>query len=194
MSVSAKQSIDEHTIKFKGHNILKQYMKRKPVQWDLKLWCRCDSKTGYLFQFDLYTGKMTSYVEHGLSKGVVFSLTNNIKDLLCQIFIDNFFNLPQLLYNPLRNGIYSAGTVRIKKKKIFHTKKKYQKMRKWTKHRWFVLAATTSTSQCGWTIKGANALKLFETPPNRTVSPEMQACFSQQVSFIPTLLRGPRCC
>ena len=118
MSATAEQSIDEHMIKFKGHNILKQYVKGKPVQWGFKLWCRCDSKTGYLFQFDLYTGKKTGYVEHGLGEGVVSSLTENIKNLHCQIFIDNFFNSPQLQYNLLRNGIYSAGTVRINRKNL----------------------------------------------------------------------------
>ncbi|XP_064469811.1 piggyBac transposable element-derived protein 4-like [Ornithodoros turicata] len=44
------QSIDEHMIKFKGHNIMKQYLKNKPIRWGFKMWCRCDSETRYLFQ------------------------------------------------------------------------------------------------------------------------------------------------
>ena len=56
-SAIEEQTIDKHMIKFNDHNILKQYIKRKLVQWGFKLWCRCDSKTGYIFQFDLYTGK-----------------------------------------------------------------------------------------------------------------------------------------
>ena len=54
---SKYQSIDEHMVKFKGKNSVKQYMKSKPIKWGFKLWCRCDSLTGYLYQFDLYTEK-----------------------------------------------------------------------------------------------------------------------------------------
>jgi len=68
-------------IKFKGHNILKQNVKGKPVQWGFKLWCRCDYKSGYLFQFDLYTGKKIGHVEHGLGEGVVLSLTKQSKHI-----------------------------------------------------------------------------------------------------------------
>jgi len=35
-------SLDEHMLKFKGYNILKQYVKGKPIPWGFKLWCRCD--------------------------------------------------------------------------------------------------------------------------------------------------------
>ena len=58
LSPTQFQSIDEHMIKFKGHNILRQYVKGKPIQWGFKMWCRCDSKTGYLFECDLYLGML----------------------------------------------------------------------------------------------------------------------------------------
>ena len=32
----------------------KQYMKNKPIKWGFKWWC---SKTGYLYEFDLYLVK-----------------------------------------------------------------------------------------------------------------------------------------
>ena len=82
------------------------------------MWCRCDSKTGYLFQFDLYLGKKTGYVEHGLGEGVVLYLTNSIQQLGCEVYIDNFFNSPQLQFTLLQQGIYSCGTVRPNKKKL----------------------------------------------------------------------------
>ena len=37
MSGTAEKSTNENVIKFKGHNILKQNMKRRPVQWIFKL-------------------------------------------------------------------------------------------------------------------------------------------------------------
>ena len=118
MSPTMYQSIDEHMIKFKGHNILRQYVKGKPVQWGFKLWCRCDAVTGYLFQFDLYTGKKVGYTEHGLGEGVVLLLTEQLAHKNCHIFIDNFFNSPQLQYNLLEKGILCAGTVRSNRKKL----------------------------------------------------------------------------
>lgn len=93
-----EQSIDEHMIKFKGHNVMKQYIKNKPVKWGFKLWCRCDSATGYLFEFDLYTGKRTTGIEYGLGESVVLQLTEKLKGLRCEIYIDNFFNSPLLQY------------------------------------------------------------------------------------------------
>ncbi|CAH2321254.1 Hypothetical predicted protein [Pelobates cultripes] len=56
---SKQQSIDEHLIKYKGQNIMKQYIRNKPVKWGFKLWCRCDAISGYLYQFGIYTGRKT---------------------------------------------------------------------------------------------------------------------------------------
>ncbi|XP_039958877.1 piggyBac transposable element-derived protein 3-like [Bactrocera tryoni] len=78
---TVKQSIDEHMIKFKGHNVMKQYIKNKPVKWGFKLWCRCDAATGYLFEFDLYTGKRTSGIEYGLGESIVLQLTKKVEGL-----------------------------------------------------------------------------------------------------------------
>lgn len=34
---SKQQSIDEHMIRFKGHNSMKQYIKSKPIKWGFKM-------------------------------------------------------------------------------------------------------------------------------------------------------------
>lgn len=80
MNNSLRQSIDEHMIKFKGHNIMKQYIKNKPIKWGFKMWCRCESSTGYLYHFDLYTGKKTN-TEIGLGESEVVCLTEQLKGL-----------------------------------------------------------------------------------------------------------------
>ncbi|CAG5053255.1 unnamed protein product [Parnassius apollo] len=80
MNNTITQSIDEHMVKFKGHNVMKQYMQNKPVKRGFKMWCRADSKTGYLFHFDLYTGKKRSGPEIGLGETVV--LTNFMSPVL----------------------------------------------------------------------------------------------------------------
>jgi len=51
VSSTKRQAIDAHMIKYKGHSILKQYEKGKPIKSGFKLWCRCDSKSGYFYEF-----------------------------------------------------------------------------------------------------------------------------------------------
>ncbi|CAG4988027.1 unnamed protein product [Parnassius apollo] len=86
MANTKTQAIDEHMIKFKGHNIMRQYVKNKPIKWGFKMWCRACSSTGYLFQFDLYTGKKRGGSETGLgdyllvknmNRGDIFAASSN---------------------------------------------------------------------------------------------------------------------
>ncbi|BFZ16205.1 hypothetical protein BsWGS_19244 [Bradybaena similaris] len=41
-------AIDEAMVPFKGRTILKQYLPAKPTKWGMKVWCACESATGYL--------------------------------------------------------------------------------------------------------------------------------------------------
>ena len=50
-------SIDETMVKFKGRSSLKQYIPLKPIKRGYKIWCLCDSITGYLFDCRIYLGK-----------------------------------------------------------------------------------------------------------------------------------------
>ena len=104
-------------VKYRGHSILKQYVKGKPIQWGFKMWCRCDSKSGYLFEFDLYTGKKCG-VEYGLGKGVVIQLTEKLMKMGCEIYVDNFFNSPLLQKVLLEREVFCAGTVRPNRKHL----------------------------------------------------------------------------
>lgn len=118
LSPTRRQSVDEHMIRFKGHNIMKQYVKGKPIRWGFKMWCRCDSETGYLFQFDLYTGKKGANSEMGLGESVVLQLTQSLKGLGCEMYFDNFFNSPRLQNLLSQRDIMACGTVRQNKKNM----------------------------------------------------------------------------
>ena len=49
--------VDESIIAYKGHTKIIQYMPNKPHKWGLKAWCLADSKTGYMYNLNMYTGK-----------------------------------------------------------------------------------------------------------------------------------------
>lgn len=120
---SSSQSIDESMILFKGRSSMKQYMPLKPIKRGYKVWCRCDSYTGYLYEFYLYTGKSETGTEEGLGYKVVKTLTEKLIDKALEeyhiiVTFDNFFcdyNLLQYLYE---NGIYATGTVRRHRKNL----------------------------------------------------------------------------
>ena len=116
MNPTKHQSTDEQMLKFKGNNVLRQYVKGKPIQWGFKMWCRRESRTGYLFEFDIYAGKKTNQVQFGLGEGVELQLTEKLKDLFCEIYIENFFNFSILQHMRTLNGVWSAGTVRSSRK------------------------------------------------------------------------------
>ena len=106
-----EQSIDEHMTKFKGRSSMKQYLKLKPIKWGFKWWFRYGSRTGYLYEFDLYLGKKKD-VEVNLGEGVVLQMTEKLHNSYCTVYFDNFFNSPVLIEKLLDNGIYGVGTVR----------------------------------------------------------------------------------
>ena len=52
-------SIDEAMIKFKGRSSIKQYQPMKPTKRGYKVWVLAESSTGYVYNFEIYTGKTT---------------------------------------------------------------------------------------------------------------------------------------
>lgn len=113
------QSIDESMILFKGRSSLKQYMPNKPkIKRGFKVWSRCDSKTGYLYKFDVYTGKLSTLPDGGLAAAVVLSLCDDIKNQLIHVTFDNFYTSYHLMEELLLDGTYSTGTVRSNRKDL----------------------------------------------------------------------------
>lgn len=110
------QSVDECMVKFKGRSSMKQWMEKKPIKRGYKIWARCDSKTGYLYRFEVYTGKSEKLPEEGLGASVVLNLCNSLTGQLKHITFDNFFTSPYLMEELVFNGIYSTGTVRTNRK------------------------------------------------------------------------------
>ena len=107
------QSIDEAMILFKGRSSIRQYMPLKPTKRGYKVWVRADSKSGYVYQFDIYTGKDDSGAGGvGLGDRVVKSLTETLHFTNTHVTFDNFFSSVPLLDYLRTKDIFATCTVR----------------------------------------------------------------------------------
>ena len=98
LSNDCEQSTDKHMVKFKGRSGMKQYIKSKPIKWGFKFWFRCSSKSGYLYQIDIYLGrKQSPEFNLGLEEEAVLQLTKDLERSLSTDYFDNFFNSPKLI-------------------------------------------------------------------------------------------------
>ena len=107
-----EQAVDEAMIKYKGRTSLKQYMPMKPIKRGIKMWCRADSHSGYLCDFDIYTGRHRDGVGKGLGYSVVTRLCKGIEGKWYKVYFDNFFTSYPLLEYLYCNKILACGTVR----------------------------------------------------------------------------------
>lgn len=111
------QSVDEAMVAYKGRYSAKQYIPSKPIKWGFKVWMRCDSKTGYCHQYDIYMGKETGVNNaKGLGHRVVEKLTQTLHNKNHHVYFDSFFTSVPLVQDLLAHGVYSCGTIRQNRK------------------------------------------------------------------------------
>ena len=91
------QSIDESMTKFKGRCSFKQYLPMKPVKRGVKMWMRCDAKSGYVYDVNIYTGKEETCANGTLGERIVTKLALTINDKDVTLAFDRFFTSVNLL-------------------------------------------------------------------------------------------------
>ena len=74
------------------------------------MWCRNDSETGYLLQFDLYKDRKENK-EVGLGENVIIKLSGSSVCTNVRLFFQNFFTSPSLIYKLKEEQIHACGTV-----------------------------------------------------------------------------------
>lgn len=83
---------------------MKQYMPLKPIKRGFKVWVMACAVSGYMYSFDIYTGKaVRGEVNFGLGEKVVLLLTRALEHLGYCIFFDNFFSSIPLMEKLLPN-------------------------------------------------------------------------------------------
>lgn len=123
-------AIDERLVKSKHRSGIRQYIANKPAKFGLKLWVLADSKTGYSYDFSVYTGKTNEVYEHGLGYHVVMKLMQPLLNQGYHLFIHNFYTSVKLLNDIFVNGPPACGTI-TENRKGFPESLKYGKV--WAK-------------------------------------------------------------
>ena len=75
-------------------------MPLKPVKRGIKLWCRCDSDTGYTYDLNVYSGNESPSITDGaltLGERVVKRLASTIQEPDVCFCFDRFFTSVNLL-------------------------------------------------------------------------------------------------
>jgi hypothetical protein len=112
--------IDESLVGFRGKTPqLRQYMPNKRhARFGMKLYCVCESRTGFLVHFEVYQGAATRAEKrqqpHGLVHALVLRLLQD-SDLLDRgyhLTVDNFFASPALFQDLFEQNTTATGTVR----------------------------------------------------------------------------------
>ena len=95
--LSGEISIDETMVKFKGRKFYRQFLPSKPIRFGFKLFTLAESKSGYIWNFEIYTGRKGE-AEENQTKKVVVRLMSPLEDKGYRLFTDNFYSSPDLFF------------------------------------------------------------------------------------------------
>ena len=100
-------TIDEGMLAFKGRLSFKCYLPNKPIKYGIKLYILAESDTGYVSNFKIYSGAGNTTSE------MVYDLMKDYRNKNYHLYMDNFYNSVNLSEKPLKDNIYTCGTLRI---------------------------------------------------------------------------------
>lgn len=130
-------TIDEALIACKSRVQFLQYMPDKPKKRGVKVFLRCDSKTGYMYQFEVYLGKRGPKPgPHGIYYDIVSRLSRPIRGANMKVITDNLYTGIPILQMLQGQRVFGCGTLR-PNRKFLHpdiaTASKTGKSRGWFK-------------------------------------------------------------
>ena len=99
---------------------------KETAKWGMTAWVLADSSNGYVWKWELYTGKQEREDGVGLSHQVVMSLSRPLQHKGYHLYCDNFYSSPALFEELSKVGFLACGTVRSNRRglsEVFKTKK-----------------------------------------------------------------------
>jgi len=97
--------IDESVIAFKGRHKLKQYLPMKPNKWGFKVFLLCNSLSGYVHKFSIFTGG-EKFKPFRITK----ELTRDLEGV--HLATDNWYSSVKLLEELKAQGILCTCTIK----------------------------------------------------------------------------------
>ena len=93
-------------------------MKLEALKWGIKVFVLADGSNGYVFRFQIYTGKNSSLSnnEVGLCTNVVLELISGLENMHPKLFVDNYYTSPTLFIKLYMKGVNACGTARAGRK------------------------------------------------------------------------------
>jgi hypothetical protein len=124
-SLEENLSIDESLTLFKGRLSWIQAIRSKSARFGMKSFELCESRTGYMYRFQIYTGKSsnTSDVDNSISSDLDGKTTKIVLELIEGLegkghCLTNFYNSPALARHLKSIGIDCLGTLRANRKHV----------------------------------------------------------------------------
>lgn len=113
-------TIDESLLKYKGLLGWKQFIPTKRARFGIKMYQLCESKSGYIWNSIIYTGKDTKqnekYKSLNLSIKTVMSLSHDLLGFGYTLITDNFYTCPDLAELLIKEKTDLYGTMRANRK------------------------------------------------------------------------------
>lgn len=102
-------AIDEAMCGWRGKLRFKVYLRDKPTPWGIKLYELCESKSGYVYRFEIYAAdpKISNR-----PTDVVMRLMDPLLDKGFHLFTDNYYTCPALYQQLVSRDTMCTGTVR----------------------------------------------------------------------------------
>lgn len=117
-----KVTIDESLLLYKGRLGWIQYIPLKRARFGIKTYLLCESKSGYIWNFIIYTGKNTlldrEFQHLPVSSQVVMTLMRPLLNKGYCLTMDNFYNSPQLADLLISKQTDVYGTLRATRKEV----------------------------------------------------------------------------
>ena len=110
-------SIDESMIGTKARLGFIQYLPKKPTKWGVKVWVCAEADTGYVYKFEIYTGK-SDLSSNGLAYDVVMRLMEGLLYSGRTLYCDNFYTSPNLFADLYSCDTYATGTCHTNRKEF----------------------------------------------------------------------------
>ncbi|XP_069185477.1 piggyBac transposable element-derived protein 4 isoform X1 [Procambarus clarkii] len=99
--------LDEGTMAWRGRLLFKVYNPNKPNKYGVKLYMLAESVSGYIYDFDVYSG---------IGKTIVDTVTGLVQPLVNKgyhLYMDNYYNSVTLTEKLRELGVYTCGTIRM---------------------------------------------------------------------------------